>query len=233
MPDNWLTFWKGKNAFDELMAVNYSFFLKQVEKYVQPSADSYVLDIGSGPGNLEDAWYNKVKEIHGVDISERYNAMGRQKHSSHPNVFFHDLPESNYVSLTQLGNKKFDIIIVMSVLQYYKNKQEVMQLLMNIKSYASPGAVLLLCDLMVESTFFKEVTQVLLKSLRERKFISTLKLFFNLRFSNYYKVKKQNGFLVLKQLEWLQIMEQLHLNGEFVNEPLTLQKDRRNIIVRF
>ena len=233
MSNKWLEFWKEKNAFDESMTINYSYFLNKVEKYVQPSANSMVLDIGSGPANLENAWHHRVKEIHGVDISKRYNSIAREKHKAHPNVYFHDLPENDYTNLSVVDGKKFNIIVVMSVLQYYSNKQEVINLLENIRQHAAPGAVLLLCDLMVESSFSKEVMQVLGDALRERKFLSVLNLFFNLRFSNYYKARKETGFLILKEAEWTEILHQLHLTGKFTEERLTLQKNRKTIIVQF
>lgn len=200
---------------------------------MQPSANSVVLDIGSGPANLEDAWYTRVKEIHGADISERYNTMARLKHKDHSNVIFHDLPEDDYTNLSVLNNKKFNIIIVMSVLQYYSSKQDIIKLLENIRLHAAPGAILFLCDLMVENLFFKEVLQVMTDGIKQRKFFSIITLFYNLRFSNYYKVKKTTGFLVLKKEEWIEILHQQKLNGSFTEEPLTLQKNRKNIIIQF
>ncbi len=110
----------------------------------------------------------------------------------------------------------------MSVLQYYENKLEIIQLLKNLKQHTAPGATLFLCDLMVENSFLKEIKQVLSDGIKEGKFFSILSLFFKLRFSNYYKVKKETGFLILKQHEWLEIMNHLQLNGRFTDEPLTL-----------
>lgn len=233
MANNWLKFWKERNAFDDSMGISYNYFLKKIEKYIQPSANDIVLDIGSGPGNLEDAWYNRVKEIHGVDISKRYNNIAKEKHQGHPNIFFYDLPENDYTNLSVLKDKKFNIIIVMSVLQYYTNKQEIIQLLENAKRHIAPGAVLLLCDLMVKSSFLNEIVQLLSDAVTEKKFFSTVSLLFRLRFSNYYKVKQQSGFLILSEGEWREIIRQLALNGEFTEEPLTLQKRRKNIIIRF
>jgi 2-polyprenyl-3-methyl-5-hydroxy-6-metoxy-1,4-benzoquinol methylase len=233
MVNNWLTFWKEKNAFDDSMVINYAYFLQKVEKYIKPAPTARVLDIGSGPGNLEDAWYNRVAEIHGLDISERYNIIAREKHKEHSNVFFYDLPENDYLNFSMLNGKKFDIIIVMSVLQYYRNKEEVVQLLENIKKLSAPGAQVLLCDLMVKNSFLKEIVQVLSEAIKEGKFFSTLSLFFRLRFSSYYKVKKEAGFLVLTQEEWRDIIEKLKLNATFIEEPLTLQKSRQNLLIRF
>lgn len=233
MANNWLAFWKEKNAFDDAMGINYAYFLKKVEQYAKPGAGSVVLDIGSGPGNLEDAWHNRVKEIHAVDISVRYNDMVRAKHQRHQNVFVYDLPDNDYLNLSMIDSRRFNIIIVMSVLQYYRNKDEIVQLIKNIREVASPGAVLLLCDLMVKESFLKEIFQVLKDAVKERKLFSVLSLFFKLRFSSYYKTKKQAGFLILSEEEWKEIIDTLKLNARFSEEPLTLQKSRKSLIVQF
>jgi 2-polyprenyl-3-methyl-5-hydroxy-6-metoxy-1,4-benzoquinol methylase len=231
MSNKWLTFWKEENAFDNTMGINYAFFLKKVEKYVTPSPGSKVLDVGSGPGNLEDVWYSRVGEIHGVDISERYNRMAAEKHKDHSNVFFHTLREDDYLNFSMLGDKKFDIIIVMSVLQYYRNRDEVVDLIERLKELAAPGCTLLLCDLIIRSSFVSEVVQVLTGAFKEGKLLSTLALFFKLRFSSYYKVKKEAGFLVLSDNDWQSIIDQLGLKARFTDEPLTLQKDRKNLVI--
>lgn len=228
---NWSDFWRQKNEFDHSMSINYSYFLKRVEKYIPLSKDAMVLDIGSGPGNLEDAWHDKVKEIHGVDISERYNTIGRKKHLAHPNVFFHDLGEADYLDFSMLNGKKFNIVIVMSVLQYYKDKDEVVQLLKNIKLLIAPGASILLCDLIVHQSMLKELFEVLLQYFKEGKFLSVLSLFFRLRFSQYYTIKKNKGFLIIPVSEWKRILDELQLKATVIEEPLTLQKSRKNILI--
>ena len=132
-----------------------------------------------------------------------------------------------------VADKKFSIVVVMSVLQYYKNKAEVIDLINNIKEVCAPGAVVLVCDLMVKESFLKEVVQVLKNAFREGKLFSVLSLFYNLRFSNYYKVKKEAGFLILSEQEWQGIITTLNLNATFVKEPITLQKDRKSLIIKF
>ncbi len=233
MSDSWLSFWQEKNAFDDSMSMNYEFFLKKVEQYVQPSADTIVLDIGSGPGHLEDAWYNRVKEIHAVDVSVRYNEMARHNHRQHPNVMVYDLSAENYLDYSFLPRHNFNLIIVMSVLQYYKNKEEIIALLKNIKDVSAPGAVLLLCDLMVKSSFVKEILQLLKDAWKEKKLFSMLSLFVRLRFSKYYKIKQKAGFLVLSDDEWREIFRMLNLQATFISEPVTLQKNRKNVLIQF
>ena len=233
MASTWLDFWQKKNEFDESMSVNYAYFLARVGRYIPLSLTQKVLDIGSGPGNLEDAWHNQVAEIHGLDISSRYNEIARAKHAQHPNIYFHDLSPDDYLNFSPVAEQRFDVIIVMSVVQYYKNATEVEQLLKAIKQVAAPGAKALICDLMVGGSVIKDILSIVGRSLRQGELLKTVNLLIRLRFSAYYAVRKQNGFLVLTEKEWLAICQRLDLKAEFIQEPLTMQQERKNLLIQF
>ena len=233
MTSTWLDFWQEKNEFDESMSANYAYFLARVDQFIPLSKTKKVLDIGSGPGNLEDAWHNRVAEIHGLDISERYNAIARAKHAHHPNVYFHALSADDYLNFSPVAGQQFDIIIVMSVVQYYRNAAEVEDLLAAIKKVAAPGAKALICDLIVEESVLKDVVSIIGRSLRQGQLLSMLKLLFRLRFSAYYEIRKKNGFLVIPSETWLSMCQRLNLNARFVSEPLTMQQERRNLLIQF
>ncbi|MBC7570402.1 MAG: methyltransferase domain-containing protein [Spirosoma sp.] len=233
MTATWLDFWQTENEFDESMSANYAYFLAHVETLVSLTSGTRVLDIGSGPGNLEDAWYNRVAELHGIDISERYNALARTKHADHSTVFFHDLPADDYLNFSVVAGRQFDLVIVMSVVQYYRNANEAMQLLANIKQLAAPGAKALICDLIVEEGVMGDVLSILGRSLRQGQLLTMLKLLFRLRFSDYYEVRKQNGILVIPESVWLAGCKRLGLNARFIAEPLTMQQERRNLLIEF
>lgn len=233
MPKNWLEFWQRKNEFDNNMLDNYNYFLQKVEKHIKVLPTHAVLDFGSGPGHLEDAWHKKVAEIHGLDISERYNTIGREKHKNNPNVFFHQLNASDYLNFSVLNNKKFDIVIVMSVLQYFKNKQEVVTLLQNIKTHSNSGAKVLICDLIVHAGMVSDLLSILWKSIFNGKLFSKLYFFYKLRFSKYYQLKNTQGFLIIPETEWIEICNELNLNAIFIKESITLQKDRKSLLIQF
>ncbi|QJW88578.1 methyltransferase domain-containing protein [Spirosoma taeanense] len=233
MASTWLDFWQKENEFDDSMVANYAYFLARVEKYIPLSANQKVLDIGSGPGNLEDAWHDRVAEIHGLDVSKRYNEIARAKHVAHPNVFFHDLSADDYLNFSPVADQRFDVIIVMSVVQYYRNSAEVEQLLNNIKQVAEPGAKALICDLIVEENIIKDILSIIGKSFRQGQLLSMVRLLFRLRFSDYHTVRKENGFLVVPEREWLAICQRLKLNARFLSEPITMQEERRNLLIQF
>lgn len=233
MASTWLDFWQKENEFDDSMSANYAYFLARVERLIALSPTKRVLDIGSGPGNLEDAWHDRVAEMHGLDISERYNAIARAKHAHHPTVHFHDLPATDYLNFSPVAGRQFDVIIVMSVVQYYRNVAEVEDLLAAIRRVAAPGAQALICDLIVEENVLKDVLSIMSRSLRQGQLLSMLKLLFRLRFSLYYTIRKSNGFLVVPESIWLAMCQRLGLNARFVPEPLTMQQERRNLLIQF
>ncbi|GAB3889920.1 class I SAM-dependent methyltransferase [Spirosoma agri] len=229
----WLDFWQEENEFDNSMSVNYGYFLARVEKYIPLSKNLKVLDIGSGPGNLETAWHDRVAEMHGLDISKRYNEIARNVHAQHPTVHFHDLPADDYLNFSPVLNQRFDVIIVMSVVQYYRNVAEVEQLLASMKQVAAPGAKAMICDLMVGGSVLKDIGSIIGRSLRQGQLLTMIRLLVRLRFSSYYKVRKNNGFLVVPKQEWLAICQRLGLNAKFVDEPLTMQQERQNLLIQF
>ncbi len=229
----WLDFWQKENEFDDSMSMNYAYFLARVEKYIPLSKTQKVLDIGSGPGNLEDAWFSRVAEMHGLDISTRYNEIARSKHAAHPGIHFHNLPADDYLNFGVVANKQFDVIIVMSVVQYYKSAADVEMLIRNIKQVAAPGARALICDLMVGGSVISDILSIMGRSLRQGQLLSMLRLLVRLRFSPYYAVRKENGFLVLSRQEWLDIARRVGVKAHFVDEPLTLQQERMNLLIQF
>ncbi|GAB2555474.1 class I SAM-dependent methyltransferase [Spirosoma aerophilum] len=233
MASTWLDFWQQENEFDESMSTNFNYFLARVETYIPLSKKQRVLDIGSGPGNLEDAWHDRVAEIHGLDISKRYNEIARTRHAASGNVHFYDLDPDNYLNFSSIAGRQFDVIIVMSVVQYYRNIQEVEQLLQTIKRMAAPGATALVCDLMVGESFLNDVIGIVKQSLQQGKFLATMKLLLRLRFSSYHTVRKENGFLVIPEQEWMAMCQRVGLKARFIDEPITLQRERRNLLINF
>lgn len=229
----WLDYWQQENAFDQSMSMNYAYFLDRVERYVTLTHETAVLDVGSGPGHLADAWHDRVGTLVCLDISKRYNDLVRQRHANHPNVTVYDLPADDFLNFSPLDGQTFDLVIVMSVLQYYPNVAAVETLLLNLKRLAKPGTKVLLCDLIVGEGMLKDVVSVLGRSLRQGRLLSMLSLLFRLRFSAYYGVRQQNGFLIIPKSEWEALCKRLHLNARFLPEPITLQQDRLNLLIEF
>ena len=229
----WLDYWQQENAFDQTMSINYAYFLNRVEQHVTLTEKKSVLDIGSGPGHLVDAWHDRVGQFVCLDVSKRYNDQVRYRYAHCSNVVVHDLPADDYLNFTMLQGQTFDLVVVMSVLQYYPDIAAVERLLNNLQRVAKPGTTILLCDLIVSQGVLNDVLSVLKRSWQAGRLLSMLSLLFRLRFSSYYETRQQNGFLVIPQREWLDLCKRLHLNARFLPEPVTLQHDRLNLLIKF
>ncbi len=233
MPSNWLDFWQQKNEFDKSMSMNYDFFLKNVEQYVSLTSQTRVLDIGSGPGHLADAWYHRVGKLVCLDVSKRYNELVRTRYADQPKVEVHDLCVDNYLDFSAIAGQKFDLVVVMSVVQYYRDAAEVEQLLTNIRNVATPGATALLCDLIVKPGMTSDLFSAIWRSFLQGQLLSMLSLMARLRLSSYYRTRQENGLLTISEADWLTICQRLGLNAQFLPDPLTLQHDRQNLCIRF
>lgn len=227
----WTEFWQEENAFDTAMSMNYAYFLKHIEPYISLTPQTAVLDLGSGPGHLADSWWNKVGNLTGLDISKRYNDLVRSRHAHHPTVHVFDLCPTNYLNFEMLGDQQFDVIVVMSILQYYPDIAAVETLLLNLKQRAKPGATILLCDLIVTNGMLKDIISALSNAWKRGQLLSMLSLMMHLRFSDYYTVQQNNGFLVIPQAEWLALCKRIGLRARFLPEPVTLQQDRQNLLI--
>lgn len=231
MPRNWLEFWQCKNEFDEHMQTNYAYFLNKVEKYISIKNTDTVLDFGSGPGHLADAWHNSVALFHGIDISERYNTIAKSKHATKQHVQFFWLNPHDYLNLHLLNNSFYNLVIVMSVLQYYKSDEDIKLLLEQLVQKVKPGGKILLADLIVQKGMLKDLKSILLQAVKEHKLFDTLWFLVKLRFSAYYRLKKQNGLLVISLDKWCAMLKQMNLTYSVIDEPITLQKERKSIII--
>lgn len=227
----WFVFWQRKNYFDRYMQFNYDYFFTKSEKYIALNKSYAVLDFGSGPGYLADAWHNKVALIHGIDISERYNNIAKSKHANREHVQFFWLNPNNYLDLSLLSNSFYDVIIVMSVLQYYKSEEDIIQMLEQLVKKVKPGGKILLGDLIVQSNMLKDAISILSQAIKMNKLFSILWLLIKLRFSYYYTIKKQIGLLIIPLNNWCALLSKLNLTFEVINEPITLQKERKSIII--
>lgn len=231
MQSNWLAYWQINKHFDEYMQKNATCFLNKIQKYITIHHTDFVLDFGCGPGYLADAWHNRVALFHGIDISERYITKARSKHATKQNVQFFWLNPQDYLNLHLLNNSFYNLVIVMSVLQYFESEEEVKFLLEQLVQKVKPGGKILLADLIVREFKLKDFRSIFFQAIKNKHLYSTLSFFIRLRFSAYYKLKQEKGLLIISVEKWCKILKQMNLNYKVVQEPITLQKERKSIII--
>jgi ubiquinone/menaquinone biosynthesis C-methylase UbiE len=231
---SWIDYWKSETLFGEFQwQENMDIFVRTSRPIMDYGPADVVLDVGCGPGYLEAALKDSVRELHGVDVSERYLQRCRERFSGQPNVFFYKLDETNYTDLTPVAGKRFSKIVCLSVVQYYKSIDEVETLIRNVREVALPGARFLIADITIHGGWLKDTWGVLKTAYEERCFWKTLFFLVRARTSDYYRVRATQGLLSFTMPQLSDMISRLGLNAEILSTRLTTNSNRKHLLVRF
>ena len=71
--NNWISWWQTEKITQEIhWKKNMEIFIRATDNILNYTKDDVILDVGSGPCYLASFLKDRVKEIHCLDISERY-----------------------------------------------------------------------------------------------------------------------------------------------------------------
>ncbi len=133
-----------------------------------------------------------------------------------------------------LENSKFSIIIANSVVEYYRSQVEIIDLVKSVKKIATKDAQFLISNIVVTSDKIKKYPKLIYNSLSNGYFFAlmkmSLKLIVDKKYSNF--LKKQPTLIVNidKLIEDLSVFVK---NITIVNEILTVNPDRKHLLVQF
>jgi len=233
MSHGWQQFWENENIFTETnWRRNLDIFIRGSSVLFEWNRNNQVLDIGCGPGHLEEYLGGKVKAITGLDTSEKFIRQCREKTKHLRNTTFHTLPE-DYLDFSILEGHKFDIIICLSVVQYYRNTGEISRLIKEIKKYALPGARFLIADIVVNGTSVFYYFKLLWSAFKNRFLLEQIKFMLRARFSSYDKIRIQNGLLGFTVDELEAFAKSLNVKATILRTSLTLDPTRRHLLIQF
>ncbi|MCB1174324.1 MAG: class I SAM-dependent methyltransferase [Leptospiraceae bacterium] len=229
---NWPEFWEQSRIFDTFMSTSTKVFANRASIVLQIDANSIVLDIGCGPGYLEEYWLPRVKKIVAADTSRRYVQICRQKFNTDEQVKVFALAKDRFTDFTFLGEERFTHIIFLSVLQYYPDLDHVKQSVLQASRYLLPGGKILLADLPDKSTLFADMGSFLLTAWRGRFLIRALGLLWRCRFSSYHQTRQNTRVLDFDR----QTMDDLFADTgaclTWLEEPLTTNPARQNLLIQ-
>src|SRR5688572_19713690 len=146
-------------------------FVRATDPVMAYSADDVVLDIGCGGGYLAECLHRRVRELHGVDVSQRYLDHCRAKFGGAASLHFHKLDERNYTSLAFLPERTFTKIVCLSVIQYYDRESDLSDLILSVKRVAAPRALCLISDIPTTAGKGSDTLSLLTLAARERRLI--------------------------------------------------------------
>ncbi len=227
---SWGNYWKeNPKLFVKVMEKSTEFVAKKLESHQLINQSTHLFDFGCGPGYLANALIGKINSYYGVDISAKYIEIAKGKCKENSEFFFRELPlEESISSLTLLkqeGNQ-FDTIIILSVIQYFKKKEDVLELLNNCKALLTPEGKILLVDVIEnENGLWKDALSVMMDSIKKGYLFSFIQFMFRAKLSKYNSLRKTHQLFMLSKNEVFDIAAQSALKVSIL-PCITLQSSR-------
>jgi len=233
MGQSWIEFWDQQQVMDDRSwEKNAELLLKGSAGFFPFQPQDRVLDIGAGPGLLGAALQGRVAAYTGLDTSPRYVAQARERLGPVPGFAFHELGE-DYLDLSFLAPQQYDKIVCASVVQYYRDVGEVERLVEAVQRLAAPGAQLLIVDIPTGHGGWGDLLG-LLKSAWEQRYLTRVLLFILRSMgSDYAQLRKSVGLLTLREDSFDGVVARLGIRGEWRDDVLTLNKNRRHYLIHY
>jgi len=227
---NWQNFWSNNPPlFGVVMQKNSVYFADKLLKAKTILPENSILDFGCGPGYLADLLKNKVASYYGVDISADCVENSKQQFAGYENMQFSKVISTETTTGLEEVVKKglhFDVIIVLSVVQYFSGLPKVETLLSDCKSMLSVGGKIILADVIPsQKGLLKDIYSGFADSILKGYFLSFLRFLFQARFSNYHQLRLDNELLCITETDIAAICQKLQL--QYAIMPIcTLQHSR-------
>lgn len=232
-PSGWDTFWENQGkSFDTVMDIATSFFAHQLIKSIELKKDSKILDYGCGPGFLADQLARIHLSITGLDINSQYLDRCREKHPSGRFLQITTSPHRNLEILeNELKDERFNLIILLSITQYFKNSEELEHVIRILLPHTAPHGKIILADIVDSNTSnIRDALGLLYHCTRKRKIISYIRFILHLLFSNYRKLSRNVKLLTVSSNTVAEIASNNKMRVEKIS-GLTIHASRSNYIL--
>ena len=227
---SWGNYWQeNPKLFTTVMEKSTEYVARKLTHNQLIGANSQVLDFGCGPGYLANALKGSIASYFGIDISQHYIEMAKEKCKDYPNLHFKAFPldQSIYsLSILEQEGNQFDTIVILSVVQYFEKKEDVLQLLEKCKLLLKPRGKIILADVITnEQGLLKDIISILAHSIKNKYFFQFLKFMFVAKQSKYNQLRKNKKLLMLSKSEIHSYANQLQLELD-VLPTITMQRSR-------
>lgn len=230
----WIDWWKKENIVHEVnWQKNMELFMRATDPLLKYAPHDHVLDIGCGPGYLAGALKHRVKSIHCLDISDSYLALGKKKFSEHAHISFQKLDENDYTNFSSFYDRKFSVIVCLSIIQYYRHKDEVEKLIAEVGKVALPGAKFLIADILIDQRLAAQLLGLIKTGWREKYLLESFKLLYRNLASDYHVYHSRFGLLSFSLDELSRLIDKLKLNAAILDAPMTTNANRRHLLIQF
>ena len=230
---NWTTFWEHqRNSFDEVMRVSTAYFARRFVKFFRVGADDDILDYGCGPGFLADALEATKANISGADINTSFLEQCRKNHPA--DLFIHittDAEANKKILDQQLGKKKFNYVVLLSITQYFQNIEELDKVVGLLQGYLKENGKIILADVVDDNTSSpRDLASIFFHCVRAGRTIAFIRFILYLLFSNYRSLSRHIKLLQISQQSMIRVANNNHMDCEKMDH-LTLHPSRNNYVL--
>ncbi len=236
--NDWIQYWNHEKTwtYPYLYETNASIFFDKLQKYFPISNAERILNIGSGPGFLELKLSPFCLNITGVEVSDFMLKESINRCRSRTNVNFLKHPEP-YLNYGFLSPNAYDMILCVSVLQYFKDLNEVRSFLGSLLKLSNPNTRILFADLPQERNFFQDVLDffISIKNAFQGRYATR---FIKMAIGNVQRMikyrrhaqKAPHLFFAKDELE--AICREMNLKFQWFDEPFSIVPNRLNLLIR-
>jgi 2-polyprenyl-3-methyl-5-hydroxy-6-metoxy-1,4-benzoquinol methylase len=199
---SWTQFWKGeRTSFNEVMKLATTYFATQLVKRYSLTSKNTVFDYGCGPGFLADHLSNLNISVSGADINPFFIEECRRNHPG--SMFIQTSPnaeDAKYQLEKELGAKKFDVVAMLSISQYFSSLNEFEQVVKMLIPYSGKTGKLVVADVLDTKTVsYRDALGLLAQCIRHGKVISFIRFMIFVTSSSYAKVFKDSKLLQIPE----------------------------------
>ena len=231
---NWLSYWSKKNIWQStaLWRKSSKKFYNKSKKYINFN-DKIILELGCGDGSLIDNLKNDAKKIYATDISNDTIRLLRYKHKKNKKIVVKKIYK-NFKNLNQLKTK-FDIIICNSVVQYFDNSKEIIDLIKNVKKISKKNSYFLISD--IHTSKKKNIFNYIFYLIIDGFFVEILKVFLSNFYNNNYRqyrmIEKNQNLLKIDYKKFEKILLKEKYNFTLIKERLTTNYNSLHLLFKF
>jgi 2-polyprenyl-3-methyl-5-hydroxy-6-metoxy-1,4-benzoquinol methylase len=179
------------------MRVSTDFFGRQFQDQFPLSKGEVILDYGCGPGFLIDNLVASNATVVGADISEFFLHQNRIKHPLTEFVHISEDADSTVDILSEkLRGRKFDYIILLSIIQYFKSHSDIGKIVKALSASLNPNGKIIIADVLDEKTSsVADALGIFKECIKRGRTIAFVRFILYLMFSDYRNVSKSNELL--------------------------------------
>ena len=230
--NNWVHFWDSLDLdFDaDITKVGNNLLFKFIYENGFLTQKSNVLEVGFGNGFLIKKIAPCVNQVYGVETSEK-KIDRLHLELTEQNVSLMKLDPLNYLDYSFLGDMKFDLVIVNSVVQYFQGICEVKELIQQLVEKLNGCGKLLISDIPVSSSSITNAVGQLLISIRYGFLFTALRTYFSKDVKSYLAFKETSELLALSKTDIENLMDTMKLQFSFVKETISHNHPRHHIMI--